>query len=51
MLPISRVSMQITGYRTDEGYVRTIRPERQQVIEFRMPDYNGPEGGSSAPAQ
>ena len=43
---IARVTMRITGYRTDEGYSRTIREDRQVQVEFTTTKYVGaPEDG------
>ena len=37
---IGRVLMRITGYRTDDGYSRTIREDRQQTIEYVAPGFS-----------
>ena len=43
---IARVTMRITGYRTDEGYSRSIREDRQVQVEFTTTKYVGaPEDG------
>lgn len=39
--PIGRVTMRITGYSTDEGYSRSIRDDRQEVLEFKSPLWQG----------
>ena len=36
---IGRVLMRITGYRTDDGYSRNIREDRQVTIEYIAPGY------------
>lgn len=38
---IGRVVMVITGYRTDEGYSRTIKTENQQPVEFKSASFVG----------
>ena len=38
---IARVVMRITGYRTDEGYSRDIREDRQVLVEFTTTKYVG----------
>ena len=38
---IAKVTMQITGYSTDEGYSRDIRESRQVVVEFLTTSYVG----------
>ena len=38
---IGRVVMRITGYRTDEGYSRTIREDRQPTAEYVSPAWIG----------
>ena len=38
---IARVTMRITGYRTDEGYSRNIREDRQVLVEFTTTKYVG----------
>ena len=41
--------MRITGYRTDEGYSRTIREDRQMQVEFTTTKYVGaPENTPAA---
>lgn len=39
---IACVTMQITGYRTDEGYSRDIKDSRQLVVEYKTNAYVGP---------
>lgn len=36
---IGRVLMRITGYRTDDGYSRNIREDRQVTVEYVAPGY------------
>ncbi len=38
---IGRVVMTLTGYRTDEGYSRSIRESKQPTAEVRSPNYVG----------
>lgn len=38
---IGRVVMRITGYRTDEGYSRSIREDRQPTVEYISPAWIG----------
>lgn len=38
---IGRVVMYITGYRTDDGYSRNIRTEKQTVVEFKSDRFVG----------
>ena len=38
---IGRVVMYITGYRTDDGYSRNIRTEKQTVVEFKSDKFVG----------
>ena len=45
---IARVTMRITGYRTDEGYSRTIREDRQVQVEFTTTKYVGAPEDSPA---
>ena len=45
---IARVTMRITGYRTDEGYSRTIREDRQMQVEFTTTKYVGAPEDSPA---
>lgn len=40
-IEIGRVVMTITGYATDEGYSRTIKPARQIPVEYVIPSYAG----------
>lgn len=37
---VGRVLMRITGYRTDDGYSRNIREDRQEVYEYIAPGYS-----------
>ena len=37
---VGRVLMRITGYTTDDGYSRTIREERQEIMEYIAPGYD-----------
>ena len=37
---IGRVLMRVTGYRTDDGYSRTIRDDRQVTVEYIAPGYS-----------
>lgn len=39
---IAKVTMVITGYRTDSGYSRDIREDRQRVVEYKTTSYVGP---------
>lgn len=54
-LNMGRVVMRITGYRTDDGYSRDIRPERQVSVEYTAPGFPwatpepSPEHGSGFP--
>ena len=36
---VGRVLMRVTGYRTDDGYSRTIREDRQVTVEYVAPGY------------
>ena len=36
---IGRVLMRITGYRTDDGYSRNIRDDRQEIYKYEVPGY------------
>ena len=38
---IARVTMQITGYSTDEGYFRDINEDRQTVFEYKTSEFVG----------
>ena len=38
---LGRVTITITGYRTDDGYSRDIAPEKQTVVEYINPLYTG----------
>lgn len=48
---IAHVTMQITGYRTDDGYSRDIRESRQVVVEFKTSSYVGQPDPTDAPAE
>ena len=37
---VGRVLMRITGYTTDDGYSRTIREDRQAIMEYLAPGYS-----------
>ena len=37
---VGRVLMRITGYTTDDGYSRTIREDRQEIMEYLAPGYS-----------
>lgn len=39
---LGKVTMTITGYRTDDGYSRTIPSEKRQTVEFVSPLYSEP---------
>ncbi|MBP3636481.1 MAG: Ig-like domain-containing protein [Clostridia bacterium] len=49
--PIAHVTMQITGYRTDDGYSRDIRGDRQIVVEFKTAAYVGQPEVTDVPAE
>lgn len=49
--PIARVTMQITGYSTDEGFYRDIRESRQVVVEYTTADYIGQQPAEELPAE
>ena len=49
--PIAHVTMQITGYRTDDGYSRDIRGDRQIVVEFKTAAYVGQPEVTDIPAE
>ena len=36
---VGRLLMRITGYRTDDGYSRSIREDRQEIVEYTAPGY------------
>ena len=36
---VGRVTMRITGYRTDDGYSRNIRDDKQEIYEYIAPGY------------
>lgn len=38
---LGRVTITLTGYRTDDGYSRDIAPEKQTVVEYINPLYTG----------
>ena len=40
---VGRVLMRITGYTTDDGYSRTIRQDRQEIMEYLAPGYSPEE--------
>jgi len=46
---IAHVTMQITGYRTDEGYSRDIRTDKQRIVEYKTVAYVGPTPAPEAP--
>ena len=48
---MGRVVMRITGYRTDDGYSREIRGDRQIVVEFKTAAYVGQPEVTDAPAE
>ena len=47
---IGRVVMYITGYRTDDGYSRNIRTDKQTVVEFRSDKFVGQPEPTEEPA-
>lgn len=46
---IGHVTMQLTGYRTDSGYRRDIKPERQIIVEYKTASYLGPQEEETLP--